>query len=111
VQKIATPEKYYQGIKPFRPGCFLPWEEVFSERQNDKVQTSIHCGGLKDDPKQNENHQPSCQRQQAYLDSFLIENHIVVFQILCGEKKLHEHNRIYKMNDKFFCGNSKNTLN
>jgi hypothetical protein len=111
VHKIATPDQYYQGIESFRAGYFRPWEKVFSEKKTDKVQTSMRCSGLKYDAKQNENHKPACQRQQAYLDSLLVENHIVVFQILFGEKKLHKYNWIYKVNDKFFGWNSKNTLN
>jgi hypothetical protein len=111
VQKIATPDQYYQGFESVRPEWFRQWEEVFSETHTGKVQSSMRCRCLKDDPKQNENNKPACQRQHAYLDSLFIENHIVVVQILFGENKLHKHNWIYKVNDEFFCGNSKNTLN
>jgi hypothetical protein len=110
VQKIATPDQYYQGFEPVRSGWFRQWEKLFSGKETGKDQTSMRCSCLKNDPKQNKNHKPACQRQQAYLDSFFIENHIVIVQILFGENKLHKHNWVYKVNDKFFCGNSKNTI-
>jgi hypothetical protein len=74
-----------------------------------KVQVSMICTCLKDDPKQNENNKPACQRQHANLDSLFIDNHIVVVQILFGEDKSRKLNWIYEVNYEFFCGNSKDT--